>query len=315
MVRTQILMIEDDCEDVALVEGYLAQEPQFITALEHCQTLHCGLERLNHSAPIDVILLDLGLSDCQGVHTFEQVHNSFPEIPLIVLSGNTDKTVAEQTMQAGALDYLVKGQFDRHLLGYSIRSAIERQQQRQDCKALPLPVTVNQTANIDGLVWLYSRLQFEEAFATEWEQHCQTRHPLSLLLANVDSLSAYNAIYGHLAGDRCLLQIAQLISKIVNLPADLITRYGTENFLTVLPYTTAEEATDIAERIRTEVKHLKIPHANSSVSGQVTLSIGVVTQVPALGAAPSQLLAMADRALCQAKAQGPDRIHSIDSLA
>ncbi|MGB7415233.1 MAG: response regulator, partial [Thermosynechococcaceae cyanobacterium] len=103
-MNTKILLIEDEYEDVALVEAFLRKERRFSPSLEYCSTLKEGLGVLGQSEGIDLVLLDLGLSDGQGLDSFEQVHDAFPEMPLIVLSGNTDETVALQAMKSGAQD-------------------------------------------------------------------------------------------------------------------------------------------------------------------------------------------------------------------
>ncbi|MGF1481982.1 MAG: ATP-binding protein [Cyanophyceae cyanobacterium] len=124
---TKILLIEDDREDVDLIEEYLERSPQFPMTLKNITTLTEGISTLK-SSQIDLVLTDLTLPDQQGLNTFRLLHDQFPTIPVIILSGLDDEDLAVAAMQEGAQDYLVKGHFNSHLLIRSIRYALERQQ-------------------------------------------------------------------------------------------------------------------------------------------------------------------------------------------
>ena len=84
----------------------------------------------------------------------------------------------------------------------------------------------------------------------------------------------------------------------------MVARYGGEEFAVILPNTEAIGATHIAQNIQSKVKALKIPHANSRVSEYVTVSIGIASLFPTSESMPDTLIAAADRALYQSKAQG-----------
>ena len=126
-IQIKVLLIEDNPSDVLLLKESLGSDPLTdfqVTVAEH---LIDGLEKLAEES-FDVLLLDLGLPDSQGLETFETAHAQFFNIPIIVLSGMTDDLVALQAMQAGAQDYLVKGETSWSLGPRAIRYAIERHQ-------------------------------------------------------------------------------------------------------------------------------------------------------------------------------------------
>src|SRR5438093_6592805 len=121
-----ILLVEDNPGDARLMKEYLSEPAEVVFALEHVSTLAAGIERLSRPG-IDLVLLDLSLPDCSGLETFSRVSDKAPEVPIIVLSGQDDESLAMQTVHEGSQDYLVKGQgVDSRLLARSIRYAIER---------------------------------------------------------------------------------------------------------------------------------------------------------------------------------------------
>ena len=129
MTRSQIkvLLIEDSPADVLLLKESLSTDPLSDFQITVVELLKLGLKKLAEEN-FDVLLLDLGLPDSQGLKTFESVHAQFFNIPIIVLSGMKDDSIALQAMQSGAQDYLVKGETGWSLGARAIRYAIERHQ-------------------------------------------------------------------------------------------------------------------------------------------------------------------------------------------
>lgn len=125
--RARVLLIEDDPDDALLIKEILTEghEPLLQVQLVTADKLQSGFERLR-DGDIDLILLDLSLPDSQGHDTVIKVCRQAPEVPVIVLTGADDETLAIQAVKSGAQDYLVKGQVDGRLLTRSIRYAIER---------------------------------------------------------------------------------------------------------------------------------------------------------------------------------------------
>ncbi|PSB01796.1 diguanylate cyclase domain-containing protein [Merismopedia glauca] len=166
---------------------------------------------------------------------------------------------------------------------------------------------LDRLARLDGLTQLANRRCFDEYLAAQWQILLQEKQPISLIIADVDYFKAYNDTYGHQAGDLCLCAIARVISKATRKTGDLATRYGGEEFAVILPHTHLEDAIKVAQRIRTDIEELQLPHISSQVSQQVTLSLGIATMIPNPELSPAQLITIADRALYQAKLNGRDR--------
>ena len=121
-----ILLIEDNPGDARLIQEMLVEAGDGQFVLEIADQLSLGMERLAEGV-VDAVLLDLGLPDSQGLDTFITVHSQAPEVPIVVLTGLEDESLATQAMREGAQDYLTKGQLDKDLLIRAIRYAIERQ--------------------------------------------------------------------------------------------------------------------------------------------------------------------------------------------
>lgn len=121
------LLFEDNPGDVRLFQELLHEEGLAQVELDHFERLKTGLEYLAQARP-DVILLDLGLPDSQGLETFARVYAQAPEVPIVVLTGFNDTEQAVAAVTAGAQDYLVKGELSGGLLVRAIRYAIERKE-------------------------------------------------------------------------------------------------------------------------------------------------------------------------------------------
>ncbi len=120
----RVLLIEDNAIFARLMRAMLAEGPGHFET-DSTERLEVGLEKLRHGH-FDIALLDLSLPDSQGPDTFLKARATFPELPLILLTGLDDEHLGLKAMQAGVQDYLVKGQVNGDLLVRSIRYAIER---------------------------------------------------------------------------------------------------------------------------------------------------------------------------------------------
>jgi phosphoserine phosphatase RsbU/P len=121
----RILLVEDNPGDARLIREILSEASSLRFELDHEQRLSGAREWCAHNEA-DVVLLDLSLPDARGMETVAECLTFAARAPIIVLTGLNDETVAVQAVQAGAQDYLVKGQVDSTLLVRSIRYAMER---------------------------------------------------------------------------------------------------------------------------------------------------------------------------------------------
>lgn len=162
-------------------------------------------------------------------------------------------------------------------------------------------------AIIDGLTQVHNRRYFNQYLVQEWRRLMRERQSLSLILCDVDYFKLFNDHYLHQAGDDCLQKIAQVMQDVVKRPADLVARFGGEEFAIILSNTNELGAARVAQKIRLGVEQLKIPHALSQCSEYVTLSLGIATTIPTPDISSERLILAADKALYQAKNMGRNR--------
>jgi sigma-B regulation protein RsbU (phosphoserine phosphatase) len=124
-LRIRALLIEDNPGDAQLIKLMLAEADSESFELRRVERLEDGLRELA-GGNVDVVLSDLSLPDSQGLDTFLRLHGRAPHVPIIVLSGLNDTTVALKAVHQGAQDYLIKGEVDGQLLARAMRYAIER---------------------------------------------------------------------------------------------------------------------------------------------------------------------------------------------
>lgn len=168
-------------------------------------------------------------------------------------------------------------------------------------------------ANLDGLTQLANRRYFDSCLKQEWLRLRREQQPLSLLLIDVDYFKRYNDTYGHVQGDTCLAAIAQALKQPLKRPADLVARYGGEEFVVVLPNTSESGACQVAEQVRQQITRLKLPHCTHPSHDYVSVSVGIATLTPTVEKTWLDLLAYADKALYQAKANGRNCCAVVDT--
>ncbi len=150
----------------------------------------------------------------------------------------------------------------------------------------------------DGLTDLYNRRYFCERLNTELTRARRQGHSLSVLLFDIDDFKAYNDTHGHLAGDKMLERLGGIVKECIREGVDLPFRYGGDEFTVVLVETTAEQAREVANRIRTSFSKL--------TRGESTLSIGMLAH--AEGMDEETIIREVDRRMYRAKRAGGDRV-------
>jgi diguanylate cyclase (GGDEF)-like protein/putative nucleotidyltransferase with HDIG domain len=157
-----------------------------------------------------------------------------------------------------------------------------------------------QRARVDELTGLFNRRHFDERLDEEIDRHSRYGGMLSLIFLDLDFFKAYNDKHGHLAGDKVLARIGQLIEKSIR-NIDIAFRYGGDEFAVLLPQSGVDDAFVVAERVRA-----KIASEMRKKKFRITTSIGLASW-PSDGVTPDELINAADKALYYTKQTGGNR--------
>lgn len=173
---------------------------------------------------------------------------------------------------------------------------------------------IKNQAVFDALTDIPNRRNFSERILRECRINQRLKHPLSLIMCDIDNFKAYNDSYGHIEGDTCLRKVAKSIKNALDRPGDFCARYGGEEFVVILPDTPLKGARYTAEKIREAVEDLKIPHEKSTPLQTITLSLGIATSYETDTISADDLTKYADKALYRAKEKGKNRVESFSDV-
>ena len=170
---------------------------------------------------------------------------------------------------------------------------------------------LEQLSMIDGLTGIANRRRFDQQLCVDWRRMAAEGRPLALLMVDADAFKPLNDACGHLHGDECLRELARTCERFAESEADLVARFGGEEFVLLLPDRDLAAATAIAEALRIAIEAEAMPHPASPVSAHVTVSIGVAMAMPDVARPPEHLIASADRAMYAAKSGGRNRVSAV----
>ncbi len=291
--RHNVLLIEDNPGDARLIREMLSEDPDAPFRLHFAERLSSGLEllsRVGENGSPSLVLLDLSLPDSFGLETFAKVYAHSPAVPIIVLTGNDDQTVALSAVKGGAQDYLVKGRLDRELLLRSMQYSIERKRYQ---------VALEHQANYDALTGLPNRnLLYDRMRQSVYSQ--RTPHPMAVVFLDLDHFKFVNDSLGHGTGDKLLKGMAERLRSVLR-EGDTVARLGGDEFVLILNDQSNEEVIFRAvQRIGAKIAE------PMTIDGQelyVTCSAGI-SLYPQDGPDVETLLRNADAAMYRAKDHG-----------
>ncbi|MBE9032302.1 diguanylate cyclase [filamentous cyanobacterium LEGE 11480] len=270
-----------------------------------------------HAESQDLSVLTAGqcmtqpLVTMQPHHSLWQVHQKMQEMHVrrLVISYATGQLagIITQTQLLRMMDPVEIHQTMQQMQSVIDRQTSELQRLNQQLKATNQDL--GRQAKIDELTQVANRRSFNQSFSQLLQRSAGRHNAISLLLIDVDHFKLFNDTYGHVAGDRCLFKVAQVLKGLAQTPQDLCARYGGEEFALLLPGADLAEAEKIAQQAIQQVQKLAITHAASLTHDYVTISIGVLATICRIDSAPEALLQMADTALYEAKQTGRNRYH------
>lgn len=289
-----VLLVEDNAGDARLVEETIRESGCGHVCLTHTDRLSAAMECLESKA-VDAVLLDLALPDGQGLDGVIQIQKSYPRLPIVVLSGGQDESLAVKALEQGAQDYLKKGEADGRGLVRAVRYAIERQRVEDRLTYL---------ATHDPLTGLANRMLLHDRLEHAVDRARRSDQAVHALYLDLDGFKPINDSCGHTVGDHLLRSVAERLRACIR-RADTVARIGGDEFVVVLESTAHVKDTDaIAQKI---VDTIARPFEIHGRRITVTASIGLAG-FPQDGETVDQLVRHADAAMYMAKQGGGHRI-------
>lgn len=262
----------------------------------------------------ELILLDISMPNMNGFELSNKIRDLYPDwVPIIFLSSHDEPTMIAQAIEAGGDDYLIKP-VDKTVLNSKLiamqRIAFMRRELKQKSAALAKAnEELAKLAQEDGLTKVKNRRFIDEKLNEMIAIHGRHGMPLSLILLDVDHFKAYNDNYGHIQGDKCLVEIATALRELFVRNGELVGRYGGEEFVILLSHTEQEKLVRDAGRIQQRLEQLGLEHKFSGVSDFVTVSQGLLFIKPTGRESVESLYHSADQALYRAKESGRNRYY------
>jgi diguanylate cyclase (GGDEF)-like protein len=287
--RQVVLLIEDNPGDVRLIREMLAEGEEALFELACVGRLSQGLEYLATRSP-SLVLLDLSLPDSYGLDTFLKVYAHSPKVPIIVLTGHDDQTVALSAVKTGAQDYLVKGKLDRELLLRSMQYSIERKRYQEQ---------LEYQANYDALTGLPNRNLLRDRLRQSVFAQRFVRS-IGVVFLDIDHFKFVNDSLGHNTGDKLLQNVAERLTETVR-DGDTVARLGGDEFILILNDQPGQEV--IYRAMQRIMNRIAEPIDIDGQELMVTCSAGI-SLYPQDGPDVETLLKNADAAMYQAKEKG-----------
>jgi two-component system cell cycle response regulator len=287
----KILLLEDNPGDARLLREALAEITESEFELTYCETVAQALESLRKHKP-DVVLSDLGLPDSEGLEAVRSVHSAAPDIPIVVLTAMNDESLAVQSLQEGAQDYLVKGGIDGGSLWRALRYAMERQRVQLEVLNLAL---------IDDLTGLNNRRGFLSLGRHHLKVAYRTRKPFLLVFVDLDGLKRINDTFGHQEGNHAIVDASNILKDSFR-QSDILARLGGDEFAALI----ADAPDDSAETVTHRIQQ-KLASLNTSPGRRYDLSfsIGIVTSDTTQPTDLENLLSQADALMYEDKRNKP----------
>lgn len=250
-----ILVVDDD-ELVRVTLNIL------VSALGYECLVACnGKEALDvlESREIDIVLSDIVMPEMDGIELLAQIREHHKKTDVIVATGYSERASYADMIKAGAMDFIKKPIDQAELEAKLDRAFRERELIRK----------LEQLSLSDGLTGLFNRRAYDQRFTREVERAHRQGYQLFLAIIDIDNFKDFNDTFGHLEGDRVLVELAHILEECTRNNVDMCFRLGGDEFAVLLPQTSADQATEIVQRIL--LKYIECSF------GKTTLSIGVVS--------------------------------------
>lgn len=293
--KPKLLVVDDQPINIQVMHQIFGGDYQVFMATSGPQAV-----AICQSNPPDLVLLDIVMPGMDGfeVCSLLKASDLTCNIPVIFVTAHTDAAQETHGLSLGAVDFIAK----------PVNPAVVRARVKTQLTLKFQSDLLRKLVFLDGLSGVFNRRYFDQRLGVEWARSTRSSSPLSAIMIDVDHFKRFNDCYGHQAGDDCLRQIAVTLKTSLKRPADLVARYGGEEFACILPDTPFSDAMGLANELERKVRALSIPHAQSSVTHVITVSVGVATRTVDSLDDQAALIGLADAQLYEAKQSGRGRV-------
>jgi len=275
----RVLVIEGNRRDAEFISESLRKPDGGSFETVWISRLAEGLEGLAKGG-VDVVLVGLSLPDSSGLETLFKIQSHAPDVPIVVLTGVDDETLAIQAVQAGAQDYLVKEEAKGKLLQRSLRYAIDRHCLLAELREMSLT---------DEVTGLYNRRGFFTLAGQQLKLAHRGKKELTLLYIDVDGLQRINDIGGHREGDQVLVEVGEFLKETFR-ESDIVARLGGDEFGVLA----VDSGASMSELL---ILRLQARHAKEDRRYKLSLSIGTANYDAAESCSIKNLLSRAEKAM------------------
>jgi len=296
----RLLLVEDNDGDARLVRALLAEDTNSCFEITHVRRWDLALEHLRGPG-FDLVLLDLDLPDSSGRMTVRRALRDAPRVPIVILTGCDDESIAVAAVQGGAQDYVVKGEVEGRALARTLRHAIERHQLVHELRQAR--EREHHSATHDGLTGLANRHLFFDRLSQSLQYVSRYPSPVAVLYLDLDDFKVVNDTLGHPAGDALLEEVAARLEKGCR-RSDTVARIGGDEFGVVLHH--APPLRQIAHMVENLLRTLSKPFRLAGDEIRVQASVGIAIH-PRDGSSAEHLVRSADTAMYRAKGAGGAR--------
>jgi diguanylate cyclase (GGDEF)-like protein len=286
-----ILIVDDDKSNRKMLKELLQEQAKIIFAKNGEQAKELARKHIP-----DLILMDVIMPDLSGFDVIEILKNDpvTMNISVIFITGLANNNDEARGFDLGGCDYIYKP-FKSNIVIARVMMHLELIRQRK---------MLDEIAHIDALTGVNNRRKMDLVLADEVATNKKEKSTLLVAILDIDFFKQYNDHYGHGAGDVALRQVGQALREICQRPRDFVARYGGEEFVVILPDCDHGGAEIMLSNITQAIADKMIKHEFSSVSKQLTTSIGAVVVKSSESAAVASIMKQADSLLYQAKNKG-----------
>ncbi len=296
-----ILIVDDDLAIKESVEEYLTLLEYNVQSAPNAEEALKVLETFN----ADVVLTDIMMQGMDGLELTRRIKQS-DDLDIIVMTGYSAEYSYEEAVKAGASDFIFKP-FRFEELDLRIKRVLREAEFKKE--RTNLLKELEKLAITDALTQLYNSRQFFSQIKTEIKRYNRYSRPLSLLILDIDFFKKYNDTWGHLEGDKVLMQIGKTINSCMR-SMDTAYRYGGEEFAIILPETKLKKACVVGARIKDNISS-QVFEPEPGTKQNVTVSIGATELVD--GEDFASFIRRTDKALYKSKETGRNKLTYIES--